>query len=62
MSDTEVVQTPKAPELSPEVAKFLYNMLSDQTVRVGNPDAQAAVYMATRALSELQAVLEAQGS
>jgi len=47
------------PNLSKESAQFLYNLLADQAVKVGNPDAQATVYMATRALSELEAILKA---
>ncbi len=52
----EQIQTPA---LSKESAQFLYNLLADQAVKVGNPDAQATVYMATRALSELEAILKA---
>jgi len=48
------------PNLSKETAQFLYNLLADQVVKVSNPDAQATVYMATRALSELEAILKEQ--
>lgn len=50
-------QSVETPNLSVEVAQFLRNLLADQSVKVSAPDAQAAVYMATRALSELDAII-----
>lgn len=48
------------PNLSKESAQFLRNLLADQNVKVGGPDAQTIMYLATRALSELEAILKEQ--
>ena len=58
VAESQVVPVePSILNLSVEVAQFLRNLLADQSVKVSAPDAQAAVYMATRALSELDAII-----
>lgn len=60
--DNAVENITPAPNLSKESAQFLRNLLADQNVKVGGPDAQTIMYLATRALSELDAILGAPDS
>lgn len=44
--------------LTPDVAAWLHNLVSRQTVEVGHPDARAIAEMAWRALDQLAHTIE----
>lgn len=47
--------------MTPDVAAFLRNMLANQQVRVGAPDFEQVVALASKALSQLDQIIAEEG-